>query len=126
MEACSWKGQRYSASSASVAPRRAPSTSPRLTSTRVVAGARRSASCSAAAAGSRPPPRQVTTSARAAAMACSSRSQTTPTKSPWRTIWMNPGTDRAAASSTAATRAPTAWGRITRPCSMPGTRTSCT
>ena len=77
---------------------------------------------------------QLTLSCAAALTAFSSRSAMTPTKSPILTTATSPGICRTEASSTAIrlvpTKAPASTpaygGRTTRPCSMPGTRTSCT
>ena len=66
--------------------------------------------------------------------ACSSRSATTPTKSRITTTARTPGMCAIDASSTASSvlpmkspaSTPAYGGRTTRPCSMPGTRMSCT
>src|SRR4029077_10913263 len=68
----------------------------------------------------------VTRRAPAAWIAAHSCSATTPTKSPFTTVFTNPGTAFAELSSMVTNVAPTPEGRITRPCNMPGTRTSVT
>ncbi len=77
-----------------------------------------------ACSGSGVPPVHVTRTAFAALIAPHSLRATTARKSPLRTVWMKPLTCRAAESSTDAMRAPLSSGRMTRACSIPGTRTS--
>src|ERR1700676_5173330 len=57
-------------------------------------------------------------------MAAHSFSATTPTKFPFTTVFTYPGIAFAEFSSTLTSVAPTPDGRITRPCSIPSTRTS--
>ena len=70
---------------------------------------------------------QTPRSAARALMACSSRSATTPRKLPSRTTATTPGIafDRRLVEATRASRR-SDGGRTTRPCTMPGSRTSCT
>ena len=58
--------------------------------------------------------------------ACQGFSATTPTKFFLTTTFTKPGMPATELSSTFTTVAPTACGRTTLPCSMPGTRTLCT
>ena len=68
----------------------------------------------------------MTFSLLAACIACQGFSATTPTKFFLTTTFTTPGIPATELSSTLTTVAPTAGGRTTRPCSMPGTRTLCT
>ena len=65
-------------------------------------------------------------SATLALIACSSRSAMTPRKLPSRTTATTPGIAFTAASSMVSSLAPYCGGRTTRPCTMPGSRRSCT
>src|ERR1051325_7091730 len=67
-----------------------------------------------------------TSSAFAAAIACSSRWHTTPTRSATRTTFTRPGIFATDCSLMETTLAPCDGGLTTRPCSMPGSLTSCT
>src|SRR4029079_9676189 len=68
---------------------------------------------------------QVTLSARAARIAAHSVCATTPRKLPFCTTRTMPGILAIDPSYTDVGRELTTGGRTTRPCSMPGTRTSC-
>ena len=62
----------------------------------------------------------------AASIACQGLCATTPTKFLRTTTFTTPAISLTELSSTLTTVAPTAGGRTTRPCSIPGSRTLCT